>query len=567
MQNDARQKFFQLLGLVQTGRLKEAEAGLTKALRTAPNDPNLLHLAAQNAENLGDKPRAVALYRRALAAHPGWLEATFNLARLLDRKESIPLLKELSQSHPNRADVFETLARFEQAEEKLPEAAEHWRRALALRPDNPAGLGQYYLCCRSLCYWREEPKPDPALGPQIAVVLFDDPLLQKQAAQLYCARRFSSIKPLPRPPVWKHEGLRVGYLSSDFHAHATSRLMAELFSLHDRTRFEIFVYSYGVDDGSDLRGRIKNGAEHFIELGPFTPLQCAQKIREDQIDVLIDLKGHTSGGRLDILAHRPAPVQAHWLGFPGTTGAAFIDLFIGDSTVVPVGAEDHFTEKVVRLPHAYQINDRQRQVAPPLDKIAYGLPETGLVLASFNQTYKLTPEMFDVWCAILKELPNAVLWLYESNPYAPDHLRREAETRGINPARLVFAGPLPHEEHLARYEIVDIALDTFPVCGHTTTSDALWTGAPVVTMEGKSFVSRVAASLLRAAELPSLITSSPEEYKRRVLDLARNKAAIEAIRQHLKNKRGALPLFDTPRLVKDLESLLLAQCPAGSNEE
>lgn len=568
MPENIKDRFFRLLSLYQAGQFSQAEEDVGKALRQVPKDPNLLHLAAQIAESLGQRKEATEFYRRALASHPDWMEATFNLARVLshqgEKEEAIRIFSSLAEKHPEKAESWEALARLEQSCGKLPQAAAHWRALLSLRPDYAEGRGQYYLCLRQLCEWRERIEIDSTLSPQILLTLSDDPELQRIAAQRYVARYFSSIKPLPPTPPRKHERLRVAYLSSDFHEHATSRLMAELFSLHARSQFEIFIYSYGVEDGSDIRARLKREVEHFVDLSASTPLECAKKIREDEIDILIDLKGHTHGGRLDILAYRAAPVQMHWLGFPATTGAQFIQYFVGDPTTIPVAAEEHFTEKVLRLPHTYQINDRQKKIGGAKSKSAYGLPEEAFVLASFNQAYKITPEIFDIWCGLLRELPEAILWLYESNPYASDNLRREAQTRGVDPSRLFFAPPAPQEEHLARYHTVDLALDTFPVGGHTTTSDALWAGTPVVTMAGQSFVSRVAASLLRAAEMPLLVTSSPEEYERRVLDLVRNKAALESIRNQLKTKRDALPLFDTPRLVKDWEKALLSCAPPSA---
>lgn len=271
---------------------------------------------------------------------------------------------------------------------------------------------------------------------------------------------------------------------------------------------------------------------------------------------MIDLKGYTRGGQLEILAHRPAPIQMHWLGYPGTLGTDFVDYFIADSVTVPEGSEAFFTERVIRLPHCYQINDRRRAIGNTQSRGGYGLPETGLVLASFNQTYKITPEVFALWCEIMRELPDAVLWLYRSNPHAPDNLRREAAARGLDPARLIFAHPVPLPEHLARYAHVDLALDTFPVGGHTTTSDALWAGTPVVSMKGRSFVSLVAASVLTAAGLPELATTAADDYKKLVLDLARDPCRLAELKLHLKTNRLSLPLFDTPRFVRDFEEML-----------
>lgn len=566
----SKKRFFELLELYRAGRLAEAQTGLKKILAASPKDPSFLHLAAQVAERKGETDEALSLYRRAIAAHAGWLEATFNLARLLSlqksdeaKREAVALLEELASKNPERAEIWEGLARTAQMAGDWAKAVRAWRETVTRRPDYEAARGPYAFACRAICDWSDPPAPSAALAPHFAVVLFDDPALQKQSAQLYCARHFSALKTLPRPLPWTHERPRIGYLSSDFHAHATSYLIAELFELHDREKFEIFAYSYGVDDGSAIRARLRKEAEHFTELNDFTPLECAQKIRADEIDLLIDLKGHTAGARLDILAHRPAPRQAHWLGFPGTTGASFIDFFFADAATVPVGGEEHFAEKIVRLPFTYQINDRKKRAAAPKARETYGLPENAFVFASFNQTYKITPDMFDLWCELLQEVPGSVLWLYESNDAAPGNLRAEAEKRGVDPARLIFAPAAPQEEHLARYAAADLALDTFPVGGHTTTSDALWMGVPVVAIEGNSFVSRVSTSLLRAAELPLLVANAPEAYKKRVLDLARNKAALDSIRRHLKDKRDTLPLFDTPRFVRDFEKVLLS-CLASS---
>jgi predicted O-linked N-acetylglucosamine transferase (SPINDLY family) len=288
-----------------------------------------------------------------------------------------------------------------------------------------------------------------------------------------------------------------------------------------------------------------------------TAQAAAERIRKDEIDFLIDLKGHTRGGRLDILARRPAKTQIHWLGFPGTSGADFIDYFVGDMTATPGGSAGHFTEKLLRLPHSYQINDRKRAIGKFLPREAYGLPEASPVLASFNQTYKITPEIFGIWCEVLREMPSAVLWLYKSNDAATENLRKEAEKRGIKGSRIIFAEPLPLSEHLARYAHVDLALDTFPYGGHTTTSDALWTATPVIALAGRSFASRVSASLLTAVELPQLIANSEKEYRDLIMKFSNDGDALLKIKRHLRDKRLSLPLFDTPRFVKDLESQLI----------
>ena len=562
----AKQRFLRLMSLVRTGEIEAADKAVKAALRVTPKDHNILQLGAHIAEQTKDIPRAISLYRRALLAHPAWMEVTFNLARLLgtspkakEREEATGLLEGAARHHPERPEIWEALARFAQKNGQLTQAITYWRKALSLRPNNPQGKGQYLFACRQLCIWDEETEPTSSFPPNITALLFDDPDLQKESAERFIAQNLGHLPALPAPPPYAHARKRIGYLSSDFHAHATAWLIAELFTLHDRTHFEVFAYSYGVDDGSKIRARLRREADHFIELNALTPQECATRIREDEIDILVDLKGHTTGGRLDILAYRPAPLQLHWLGFPATTGAPFIDAFVGDAITIPEGKEKHFTEEVWRLPNTYQINDRQKEIAAPKNKKACGLPEDKLVLASFNQSYKITPEVFDIWCNLLSEESGSILWLYASNDEACENLKAHAQECGVDPTRLFFAPPLPLDEHLARYEHVDLALDTFPIGGHTTTSDALWAGTPVVTMAGKSFISRVAASLLSAAELPQLVTKGLEEYKALCLDLMRNKDKRQALKKHLGQKNTALPLFDTPRFVRDWEGLLLAQ--------
>ncbi|NTU76318.1 MAG: hypothetical protein HGA90_00630 [Alphaproteobacteria bacterium] len=470
---------------------------------------------------------------------------------------AIGLMTKVSRLNPGLPPAWEGLAKFHQRKNDLPGAIECWRKALALLPERHDWRTQYLLLLRQVCDWREPVGDVAKLLPQAAIVLTDDPSIQKESAVRYATARFGRIAPL-LPSLQNREGgrIRLGYLSSDFHAHATAYLMAELFSLQDRSKFEVFAYSYGVEDGSAIRRRLQTEAEHFVELNKLTAEQAAERICADGIDVLIDLKGYTRGSQLEILAYRPAPAQMHWLGFPGTLGADFVDYFVGDSVTIPGGVGGEFTEKIIRLPHCYQINDRQRAIGETRTRASYGLPKEGLVLASFNQTYKITPEIFAVWCSVLRQTSGSLLWLYQSNEFAPDNLRRAAEEQGLDPTRLVFAEPLPLPQHLARYAQVDLALDTFPVGGHTTTSDALWAGVPVVTLAGQSFVSRVAASILTAAALPQLVTTSLEDYRKLVFGLAHDAEARARLKQHLRDKREHLPLFDTPRFVRDFEVAL-----------
>lgn len=389
------------------------------------------------------------------------------------------------------------------------------------------------------------------------VTLSGDVKRQQRAAQASCNFYATGVKPFAAlPPAPLPARLKVGMVSCDFHHHATTILMAELLEKLDASRFEVYLYSHGPDDGSPMRQRIKAAAHQFVEVGQISDQAAAQRIRDDHIDVLIDLKGHTVNGRLGIFAYRPAPVQVTYLGFPGTSGATYMDYLIGDAVVSPISEAAHYTEKLALMPQCYQPNDRQRPLPQAQSRAAHGLPEDALVLCGFNQPFKLSPQVFDVWCDLLHRMPQAVLWLLGWNDAVPDALRREASQRGIDPQRLVFAPKVHISEHISRFALADIFLDTWPCNGHTTVSDALWAGVPVVTYAGHSFASRVASSLLTHVGLPDLICTDLDAYQAKVLALGADARARQALRTHLHHARDEAPLFDSDRYAQDFGDLL-----------
>jgi protein O-GlcNAc transferase len=348
--------------------------------------------------------------------------------------------------------------------------------------------------------------------------------------------------------------LTVGYLSADFHDHATAHLMRSLFGRHDREKFEIHCYSYGPDDNSRYRKQIIEESDQFIDIRGDSHINAARRIYAGAVDILVDLKGHTRGARLGILACRPAPVQVHYLGYPGTTGADFIDYLITDRIVTPEDHAAYYSEKLVYLPHCYQVNDDLQEIATrDWLRSALGLPDKGFVFSSFNLPYKIDPVIFDSWMRILQQVPESVLWLFDDNQNARRNLRREAADRGIKPDRLVFAQKIGKVEHLSRLKSADLALDTRIVNGHTTTSDALWAGVPVVTLQGSHFASRVSSSLLHAVGLPELVTDGLEEYEKLAVRLALRPAELKAVCRKLNMHRLKEPLFDTARFVRNLE--------------
>ncbi len=344
-------------------------------------------------------------------------------------------------------------------------------------------------------------------------------------------------------------------MSGDLHAHATAFLTAELFERHDRARFDVHAYSFGPDDGSPMRQRLIAGFDTFVDVRGLSDRQAAELIREDELDILVDLKGYTEGARPRILAYRPAPIQVNWLGFPGSMGTGNIDYVVADRTVAPPSLQAHCVERIVWLPDCFQPNDTRRErpdTAP--SRAQCGLPETGFVFCCFNNSYKITPSIFAIWARLLEQLPGSVLWLLDTNPLVRANLRRAAARRGIAPARLVFAPKLPLADHLARLAAADLVLDTVPVNALTTASDALWVGVPIVTLMGDTVAGRGCASLLQAIGLPDLVTETPAAYEALALRLATEPAALRALRDRLRRNRGTMPLFDTPRFARGLEA-------------
>ena len=440
-----------------------------------------------------------------------------------------------------------------------------YEQALILQPDNPKRLAELVHYIYHACAWdkiggherrlldmvrqrREGISPFALLG-----------MNSTAQEQLICAESFSHYNPVPfthssRSP---NDKIKIGYLSCDLHNHATAHLMVELFERHDRSRFNITAYSYGPDDGSVVRDRVVKSFDNFIEVGELSDKAAAQKIYDENIDILVDLKGgYTTGARIGIPALRPAPIQVNYLGYPGTMGVNFIDYIIADKFIIPEDQQRFYSEKVVYLPDCYQPNDTQRQIADvvPMRKDCH-LPEHGFVFCCFNATYKITPLVFGVWMRLLQKVPDSVLWLLEANQSVKGNLQHEAEKRGVDPKRIIFAPKISPPQHLARHSLADLFLDTLPVNAHTTASDAIWAGLPLLTCVGSTFAGRVAGSLLKAANLPELIAYSLENYEAIALNLAQNKSLLAGLREKIKQTRLQMPLFNIDGFVRNIENL------------
>ncbi|WP_295645206.1 tetratricopeptide repeat protein [uncultured Methylibium sp.] len=564
-------------------KLQQFESALDAADRAAavaPGLPEVHDVRAQCCMHLGRQAQAIAVYEAMPGGGPTHHDSLLNYGTALVHcnraAEAIaPYMQALAQKMDSVLAYVRLGAAFKQL--KLYEqAVECFRTAVALEPDNLTAHGYLVHLDQFACRWDHFDADVQALlaalgqvhasgslahecTPFALLAIPHHPLQLRQAAELEARRLSHGVKPLP--PVKRvrapGERLRIAYLSCDFYQHATALLATEVLERHDRSRFELFLYDHSKDDRSAVRQRLQRAACHWVELGAATPRQIAERMRADGIDILIDLKGYTQGHRLQTLALRPAPLQMSWLGFPGTTGAAFVDYFIGDRWVTPLEHAPHYREKLAQMPRSYQPNDRGRAPGGGATRADWGLPEAAVVLACFNNVFKITPEVWESWMRLLHAAPDTVLWLLDANDQAKSNLRDEAAKRGIDPARIHFALAVPPEHHQARLALADLMLDTWPCNAHTTASDALWAGLPIVTLSGETFASRVAGSLLHAVDLPELVCETLDDYEATVLRLVRDPAARAALRARLADAREHAPLFDSERFARDLEALYL----------
>lgn len=525
---------------------------------------------------------AMACFRKALALHPDFPQAAFNLGTAHERKgqlvEALEAWSGLTRMGDdttgearrililalnNSGRLLETRKIYGRAELLLT-------RSLRLDPDQPQVIHHLVHLRQKQCAWpvlRELPGVTPqrmieCTSALAMLDLTDDPALQLAAARRYVEEKVdANLVSLAPAQGYGHRRVRVGYLSSDLCLHPVAMLMVELFEQHDREHFEVYAFSWSREDGSDLRQRVRRAVDHYVPIGEMSDEQAAACIREREIDVLIDLQGLTAGARANILAHRPAPHQVAYLGFPGTSGMPFVDHVLCDSFVLPPEAEHGFTERPLRMPQVFQVCDTRRAVGATPTRAQCGLPETGAVFCAFNNNHKITPELFATWLRILQQVPGSVLWMLADNESVRPNLQQLCELQGVAPERLVFADRVLPPDYLARYRLADLFLDCFPFNGGTTANDALWMGVPVLTRSGRSFASRMAGSLLHHLGLPELVVESFDEYERLGVALGRGAGdpagMLAGLRARLAAARGTARLFDTRAQARDLEDLLL----------
>jgi protein O-GlcNAc transferase len=562
-----------LLGLL---RREEALTAADLALAENPTDTRALYNSGAALMMIGRHKEALMQFDRALSIDPDYADALtcrgIALAILDRHEEAVGSYNGALRLRPgeleilyNRATSLWALKRFEDA---IPDCEEVLRRDPHFKYARGNLVQSRLQCCdwQSLAADKARIADDIhsgvlTLNPLQSVVLFDKPDMLLKSARLWVKNECApATMPLWQGEAHQHNRIRIAYMSADFRMHAVALLAAGVFEHHDRSRFEISAISLGPDDKSPMRRRLESAFDRFIDMRERTDAEAAELIHELEVDILVDLTGFTQHGRADILARRPAGLQVNFLGFPGTMGARYMDYILADGTVIPESDRRCFEEKVAYLPDTYLPNDSGRAIAdstPPREE--QGLPRDGFVFCTFNNLSKITPERFSLWMRLLGNTPRSVLWLSQANHLAVRTLRREAEARGVSGDRLFFAPFVAApEEHLARLRLADVFLDTLPYNAHATACDALWAGVPVVTQTGHSFAGRVGSSLLIAIGLPELIAQSDAEYEAIALRLARDPAALAAVREKLARHRHTHPLFDTARFTRNLESAYIA---------
>jgi protein O-GlcNAc transferase len=593
--------------LVMLARYVEALGGYGKALAAKPNHVAALFGCGNALAKLGRPEEALASYDRALGLEPGNAEILCNRAMALDQldrfEEALAAFDAAIATAPQRAETFSNRGLLFMHTRRYEDAITDYTKALALKPDYaealygrasalvelnrqdeaiaafkqllgrypeyPYALGMLVYAQKTACDWRDEESAHAlsdaiAAGKRVATpVLFlavsDCASLKFRCAQILMQDKFRPAEqPLWRGDTYRHDKIRVAYLSADFRTHPVAILMAGVFEHHDRGRFETIAISNGPDDGSPIRARLMRSFNRFIDVRGKSDREVASLIRDMEIDILVDLTGLTASARQGILALRAAPVQVNYLGYAGSLGAPYADYILADRVIIPPEQQHLYSEKVAYLPDTYMPHDSQRRIAAHIpSRSEQGLPDFGFVFASFNNSYKFSPQMFDVWMRLLNQIDASVLWLPSANATAQRNLKREAQSRGIAESRIIFAVHTTlGEDHLARLSAADLFLDTLPYNAHTTAIDALWAGLPVLTCKGESFAGSVAASLLQACGLPELIAESLPAYQDKALSLARDADVLTSIRAKLRRNRDSCALFDTERFTRNLERAL-----------
>ncbi len=556
---------------ITQGNADQAIDFAKKGIQANPKYAPMYMGLAEGYKTAGDYESALVYYDKAIELDPNFTQAYQNSGAILRavkrHKDALLRFTKILELEPtnlaavNNAAIL--LSEFKQAEA----AINMYKRLVALQPDYEYAIGSLLYEQLHHCDWTGYDDLLKAILVGVSqgkracktlgfMAMADNPEMHLIAAKTFAEHHYPAKNiELYQGEIYSHQRIRIGYVSPDLREHPVGHLMAGIFEHHDKSKFEVFSYSLGINDGSRLRDRIQTASDHFIDASTMSPLGVAKLIKEHEIDLVVDLAGYTSDAMPDIYSYRPAPAHVGFLGYPGTLGTKYVDYILADSVIIPVGHERYYTEKVIRMPNAYLPTDNTLKIAdrtPTREEC--GLPAEGKVLCSFSHDYKIQPYIFQVWLNILKKVDKSVLWLVSRSEMTKANLKKRFEENGLDPDRLIFAQRVPKiEDHLARYRLADVFLDTYPYNAHTTAADALWSGLPVVTLLGNSFASRVASSLNSAIGMPELIGKDLAEYEDIALKLVTDDDYNKQVKTKLQKNRLHYPLFDTERFCRDLE--------------
>ena len=542
-----------------------------KALSLKPNYPEAYNGLATIISQKGKLDEAIKLFNRAILLRPNYSEAYFNIGIVFKKQnklyEALDSYLKAINFKPNYFESFYNIASIFEEQGKLHKAIDHYDKALRIRPDFDKAQAQKLHQKAKMCDWKtiqQDKELFSKLGthtnhiPPFTMLSFEDePRNHYLRSKLYAKKKYLQ-KQIPlkeKCKISNKERLRIGYFSSDLQNHATMYLAAKIFENYNKDKFEVYVYSFGKClEHDEVREKLKNSVDVFKDVINFSDKDIAMLAREDQIDIAIDLKGYTKNSRTGIFAYRAAPIQINYLGYPGTMGAKFFDYIIADPVIIPETKKKFYSEEIIYMPYTYQPTSHSSIISnKKYTKSEMNLPNHSFVFCCLNNSYKISPNEFNIWMRILNKVENSVLWLFGSNKWAIKNLSKEAECCGIASKRLIFANQLPHPDHLARLKLADLFLDTFNLNAHTTASDALWAGTPIITKVGNSFGSRVAASLLKAVGLPDLVVQNEKEYENLILEIANSPKKLLKINEILSSNKLSKPLFNSEKYISHLE--------------
>ena len=554
----------------QKGQLEKANIAFQRVISIQPDYTDAYNNLGNVLRDQGQLEEAIEVYNKALSLKPDHAEANYNIGLALKGQgkldEAIAAYSKAISLKPDYADAYNNLGNALQEQEKFNEAIEAYSKALSCKPDYAYAHSQKLLQQAKICDWSSVKDDLPFLAelgisgdvvtPFSLLAIEDAPEMHHLRSKNFATKKLPQ-KPLTSfvSPTNRPKRLRIGYFSADFREHPVAYVIAKVIEAHNRDEFEVFGYSLHGKHQDKLRQRLENAFDRFIDVKGLSDREVALQARQDNIDIAIDLMGYTKNSRTGIFAYRAAPIQINYLGYPGTMGADFMDYIVADRHIIPPENQKYFNEKVLYLPNTYMPTDNGRELSErPMKRSDMGLPEDAFVFCCFNNNYKITSSEFDIWMRLLNKVEGSVLWLRSSNQWAELNIKKEAQKRKVDPERIVFAGKVPMDEHLARHRLADLFIDTFIYNAHSTATEALWAGLPIVTKTGQGFAARVAGSLLNAVGLPELVTESEEAYEALALELATNPEHLADIKVKLEANRLTQPLFNTKQYTNHLEN-------------